>query len=141
MALETPWPLAGFPALAALGLSREQLAALAKAGSLQAERGGGGRIYCKLRYRSDWRQCVCYVGNNPEFVKQVQRELVRLQAHSRACRQLRILRREANASVRRTIRQLAPLLLPAGYCFHGREIRRLPRQVDVYANLNASNFF
>jgi hypothetical protein len=58
------------------------------------------------------------------FVDQVQRELAKLQATTRLRRRLRPLVREARRRLRRTKRQLEPLLQRAGRAFHGRAIRR-----------------
>ena len=131
MAMESGPKPALFPALAALGLGREQLAALAKQGSLRAEGCGPRKRYYKLRFRIGSRQHVRYVGNNPEFVDLVRRELTGLQAQAKACRQLHCLMREANACLRRTKHQLTLVLPLAGRVFRGREIRRRPAQSDT----------
>jgi hypothetical protein len=99
--------------------------------TLHAEGSGQRNRYYKLRFRMDSKQHVRYVGNNPEFVDQVQRELTRLQSRTRSHRQLHALIQEANKCLRRTKEQLRPLLPLAGRCFHGREIRRRPGRDDV----------
>ena len=77
------------------------------------------------------KQQVRYVGKSPEFVAQVQRELMQLQANTRSAQQLRRLIREANECLRKTKHQLEPLLSLAGRCFYGREIRRWRGHDDV----------
>jgi hypothetical protein len=136
MAVQSRWMAALFPALASLALGKEHLAALAKQGNLRADHSSPGRRYYKLRFRMNSKQCVRYVGNNPKFVDQVQRELIRLQATTKSRQQLHRLIREANECLRRTKHQLKPLLLLAGRHFHGREIRRQPRHDDMCVDFN-----
>jgi len=112
------------PALASLALSKEHLAVLVKQGNLRAEGSSQSKLYYKLRFRMGPKQHVRYVGNNPVFVDQVRRELIRLQAHTKACRDLRRLIREANECLRRTKCELRSVLPLAGSVFYGREIRR-----------------
>ncbi|MEI8376442.1 MAG: hypothetical protein WCJ35_26800 [Planctomycetota bacterium] len=130
MRVESGSTTASYPALASLGLGGEDLAALAKQGNLHAEEPGQGKRYAKLRFRVGRKQCVRYVGNNPEFTDRVRRELARLQAPAKSCRRLQRLVREANACLQRTKQQLKPLIRLAGYGFHGREIRRRREQSD-----------
>ncbi len=127
---------ASYPTLATLGLGREQLAALAKQGTLRAEGHSGSRRYFKLRFRMGPTQRVRYVGNNPEFVDLVRAELLRLQAQAKARRHLQRLIREANQCLRRTKHRLEPLLPLAARRFHGREIRR--RREDAGACLDGN---
>ena len=126
MSPESKPKIASFPALASLALSREQLAALARQGSLYAETSRQGKHYYKLRFRVGAKQHVRYVGSSPQFIALVQAEVAQLQARTRSASQLQRLIREANECLRRTKRQLQPLLPLAGRCFHGREIRRRP---------------
>jgi hypothetical protein len=65
-----------------------------------------------------------YVGLSLGFVDQVRRELAQLQADTRSKKRLRRLIHEAKQCLRRTKRQLEPLLPMAGRVFHGRAIRR-----------------
>jgi hypothetical protein len=113
-----------FPALASLALGPAHLAALARQGSLHATGSNRSKRYYKLRFRLGSKQQVRYVGKSPEFVAQIQRELMQLQADTRSAQQLKRLIREANACLRKTKHQLEPLLPRAGRCFYGREIRR-----------------
>ncbi len=124
MVAKSPRMTALFPALASLALSGEHLAALAKQGTLRAEGFGRDKRYYKLRFRMGSQQHVRYVGINPKFVEQVQRELTRLQTRARSCQQLHRLIREANECLRRTKHQLKHLPPLADRCFYGREIRR-----------------
>lgn len=117
-----------FPALSALGLNSEQLAALAERGSLCQEDHGGEKRYCRLRFRVGQRQQTRYVGSKQGFVAQVRRELMRLQAGGRSRRELRRLADKARRIARQKKRSLTPLLERAGLAFHGRAIRR--RRVD-----------
>ena len=125
-----------FPALASLGLSREHIEALALQGKLRAEDSSQGKYYYKLRFRVGSRQLVRYVGNNPQFIDQVQRELTRLQTRARSCRYLHRLIREANKCLRRTKHQLKLLLPLTGRVFHGREIRRRLECKDACTDCN-----
>jgi hypothetical protein len=117
------WTLS-FPTLLALGLSAEQLAILARNGSLRAENRGQGKAYYRLRFRKGTKQCTCYVGKQMEFVDQVREELKRLQGKIQSRRQLRRLAKEARVLARNTKCLLEPLLPDAGRVFHGRAIRR-----------------
>ena len=113
-----------FPALTSLGVTGDDLAALARQGTLRAEQSSPGKYYYKLRFRVGSKQQVRYVGNQPGFVEQVRGELTRLQMRRRSNRQLHRLLREANECLRQTKRRLKPVLSRAGLCFYGREIRR-----------------
>jgi hypothetical protein len=115
---------ADFPALAALGLSGADLAALATQGRLDGEDNGRGARYHKLRFRVGARQHVRFVGNNPAFVAQLREELAQLQADRTSRRESQRMIRAARSCLRRTKRLLAPLLRMAGRQFYGREIRR-----------------
>jgi hypothetical protein len=118
--------MAWFPGLASLGLSAEAWEALAKQGSLCADRCQTGSP-CKLRFRLRGRQQSRYVGTSPGFVAQIRQELTQLQAETRSRKRLRPLLREARQCLQRTKRQLQPLLSLSGRVFHGRAIRRRRR--------------
>jgi len=128
--------LALFPALTSLALGRDELAALAKQGSLHAENSSQGKRYFRLRFRMGAKQHVRYVGNHPEFVDRVRRELRQLQARAKSRRQLRRLVRQARECLRRTKHQVTPWLPLAGLFFHGREIRRQPKRGDACVDGN-----
>ena len=112
-----------FPALTALGLRAEHRAVLTRQGALCAEHAGGRRRY-KLRFRLGTKQVVRYVGVRSPFVRQVRRELARLQGPWRLQQRLRRLSRRARDVLRGTKRTLEPLLASEGYAFHGRDVRR-----------------
>ena len=124
METRTAIPKPPFPALSALGLSAEQLDALAEQGSLCAEVRGQGKTYYRLRFRMGTKQYTRYVGNHEGFVDQVRRELMLLQAKTHSRRELRRLADEARRIVRNTKCLLEPLLPSAGRSFHGCAIRR-----------------
>ncbi len=115
-----PPPLpASYPALACLGLDVEQLAALARQGSLHAEGPGSRKRYYRLHFRQAGRQVVRYVGSNPGFVAAVRGELARLQARTKHSRDLERLVRASRRCLRATKRRLSPLLPLVGRAFYG----------------------
>ena len=107
-----------------LGISAEQLAALTRQGFLAREDRGGAKPIYKLRFRFRGRQIVKYVGTEPMIVNALQQELRALQCEHHWARGLQRLAGEAHAELRRTKRQLQPLLKAAGMKFHGYVIRR-----------------
>lgn len=119
------------PALSALRLSAEHLAALAENGSLYGEDHGQGKTYYRLRFRIGAKQHTRYVGNDQGFVDQVRRELMQLQAKRHSRREMRRLADEGRRTARDKKRLLDPLLASAGRGFHGRAIRqrRISRSV------------
>jgi hypothetical protein len=110
--------------LATLGLLAEQIAALAKRGSVCAEVRSNGQVYHKLRFRVDDRQHVRYLGNVPEFIEQVKAEIEQLQQRTRLRRELRHLTRAARQKLRASKSRLEPLLVDAGFRFHGMAVRK-----------------
>jgi hypothetical protein len=119
------------PIVGTLGLSGEQLAALAENGSLHGEDRGLERIYYRLHFRIGTRQHTRYVGSNPRLVEQVRGELMLLQAKRHSRRRMRRLANEGRRVAREMKRQLEPLLPGVGRVFHGRTIRlRRPRGRD-----------
>ena len=122
--------MGSYPALTALGLEREHLAALARGATCMRSRLARAGATGSSAFGSP-AGSVRYVGNHPGFVDQVRRELVRLQAPAKSRRHLRRLVRAANECLRRTRQQLNPLLPLAGRCFHGREIRRQAEDGDA----------
>jgi hypothetical protein len=113
-----------FPVLTALGLTDHELTALRQQGFVSRELRAGGRSYAKLRYRFDGRQRAKYLGSNEAFVRQVERELGRLQGNHRLDRLLGCLTREANQVLRSIKPRVEPVLNEQGYEFHGRAVRR-----------------
>jgi hypothetical protein len=117
------YTMAWFPGLASLGLCPEAWNTLAVQGSLCAESGKAGAVY-KLRFRMGGRQQSRYVGKSSGFVEQIRHELTQLQAARRSQGRRRRLIGDAKQCLRRTKRELEPLLPMAGCAFHGRMIRR-----------------
>ena len=113
-----------FPALSALGLSSEQVAALAQRGTVCAENRGPEQIHYRLRFRLGAQQHTRYLGKDEGYVDQVREELAKLQAKKQSRRELCRLIKEARQVARRTKRSLEPLLSNTGRAFHGRVIRR-----------------
>jgi hypothetical protein len=119
-----PQEATGASGLERLGLSAEQLAALAQQGFLSPEDRGGKRPTYRLRFRSNGRQIVKYVGTDPAVVETIRREVTALQQAQREARELRQLVEEAHAVLRQTKRELQPTLEAAGMRFHGYAVRR-----------------
>ena len=110
-------------ALAMLGLSNDELAALTKQGFISAEMRGRGLRY-KLRFRVDGKQRVRCLGMASAFVEQVRAEVGQLQHRTRLRRELGDLMRASRRRLRAAKQQLRPLLRKAGYAFHGMAVRR-----------------
>jgi len=112
------------PAIASLGMSAEEIAALRHRGFVCRERRSGGLAYGKLRYRVRGKQRVKYLGKNEAFLRQVEEELLQLQAHNRLDRTLRHLTNEANRVLHSLKARVEPVLDERGYVFHGRAVRK-----------------
>lgn len=110
--------------LGRLGLSPEQLDALARQGFLAQEDRGGKKPVYKLRFRLHGRQIVKYVGTDPGFVAEVRQDLLALQQAHRQARELQKLMHEANLVLRSSKCSLQPALAAAGWRFHGYAVRR-----------------
>jgi hypothetical protein len=108
--------------LADLELTTVERAALARQGSVTAEKRGASRYY-KLRFRVEGRQQVRYLGKDISVAKAIARELQGWQTS----RQLRVdlgrLAKRARARLRAARAQLAPLLEQDGLWFHGFTLR------------------
>ena len=111
------------PALATLGLSPMELAALATQGFVCAEYQGNGHVYHKLRFRLGGRQRVRYLGKDREFIDCVRKELDGLQKSTRLRHELGRLVLAGKHTVRVAKKQMEPLLRKAGFAFHGLTIR------------------
>lgn len=112
------------PAIAALGLSVEEIAALRHQGFVCREERDRGRAYGKLRYRVHGKQHVKYLGKDDAFVRQVEQELSELQAPNQLNRTLGRLTREANQVLRSVKPRVESVLNDQGYVFHGRAVRK-----------------
>lgn len=124
MTEEESQPTGSFPALSSLGLSREQLGALTRQGSLSADTLASQKRYYKLRFTFQGKRQVRYLGANLAFVEQVRRELTSLQESLKVHRRLRRLAHRARSCLRETKACLEPVLAETGHYYHGREIRK-----------------
>ena len=121
--------------LAALALPSDHIAALRVKVSVAAEfRGKRGPFY-KLRYRSEGRQVVHYLGKDPEAAERVRLAVFELQAEHHLAQQLQRVTIQAREILRATKLALRRELRAAGFDFHGLEIRRTlrygPRERDA----------
>jgi len=105
-------------------LTTDEMAALSQQGFVSRELRRNGRYYYKLRFRRNGKQRVCYLGRSPPFVEGVQRELQALQSARKADQELARLTHSARRALRLAKQRLAPLLVQAGFRFHGFAVRR-----------------
>jgi hypothetical protein len=114
------------PLLSGFGLSVEEIAALRRQGFVSREQRRGRTIF-KLRFRMppDGRQCVRYLGSDPDVAKAVRLELTQMQRVQNVDLELGKLRRRVPAGLRRRRKSAAPQLKPLGYHFHGFMIRQV----------------
>ena len=115
------------PGLAALGLSNEELCALARQGFVGGEYRGRRGPYFKLRFRVARRQIVKYLGNDVVVAKGIQQEVILLQAEHRLSRQLQRLTMQAREVLRETKLILRDDVRAAGFDFHGLAVRQKTR--------------
>lgn len=111
-------------ALLKLGLSPEELAALACQGFVAREQRSPGPPLHKLRFRLDGRQRVKSLGRDALLAARIQTALDGLQRGRRLQLVQRQLRRQAARALRSCKPQLAPALIAAGLKFHGWAIRK-----------------
>ena len=116
--------------LEGLGLGAEELTAVRRQGFVSRETRGGSVIF-KLRFRVAGRPRVKYLGCDEARAAEVQDVLDALQRVRNYDRGLRELSRQANGQLRKSKRQLEPLLKNKGWKFHGRAIRRVKRKRSV----------
>jgi len=108
-----------------LGLTAEDLAALARQGSIHGEYRRGCGPYYKLRFRrADGRQAVRYLGNDPLLVEALREELRGLRRPREQQTKLSNLTKDARRLMRRSKQQLTDELHAVGYHFHGLTIRK-----------------
>jgi hypothetical protein len=117
---------ARFPVLARLRLTTEDAQALARQGFVSSETRSQRKVF-RLRYRRDGRQHVRCIPS-AATARQVQAELVQLQAPVRRRRRLARLARESAAAVRDAIERIKPVLASNGYHLYGREVRKHRKQ-------------
>lgn len=113
-------------------LTAEQLAALARQGSVVAERRGPTRRVFKLVFRYGGRQVVRYLTTDPVVAEQARRALETLQHARRAERAMQRAVRTARRALRDSKTASAPLLAQMGLSYHGYALRRR-RPVNVAA--------
>jgi hypothetical protein len=113
--------------LIALRLSASELQALSYQGFVACERRGRTASVYKLRFRINGRQCVRYVGTDPQRAAVIRAALDRLQAPLQLKRQLASHLKAAQACLRNVKPRLTPHAEEAGLRFHGHYLRR-PRQ-------------
>lgn len=111
-----------FPVLASLGLSPTERKDLTQQGFVSEEQ-RGRRKYHKLRFRSEGRQVVRYIGNAQRAAR-VRAELEMLQQPSKAQRELKARVQQAGKLLRESKQALEPVLEAYGFRFHGYAIRR-----------------
>jgi hypothetical protein len=122
---ESPAAIEATPALAALGLTEDDLDALRRQGFVSPE-SRRGRVYFKLRYRlqPEGPQCVHYIGTDPAVAHEVQRELAQLQRPRRIDRDLSKVTQQIGRALKAIKADLMPHLESAGYRFHGMAVRQ-----------------
>jgi hypothetical protein len=89
---------------------------------VSSEQRGRCRIY-KLRYRSNGKQCVRYLGSDAAVAAALQSDLEQLQGRRRCRRHEAALRHQARRLWQRA-KALAPSLAEHGLHFHGRTVRQ-----------------
>lgn len=124
--MQTAWesPTEADSALATLGLSDDELAALAEQGFVCAEVRGRKRVRYKLRFRVGRKQHVRCLGTASDFVDRVRAEVAQLQQRTRSYQELGHLMRAAIRQLRAAKQQLEPLLKKVGFSFHGMAVRK-----------------
>lgn len=127
-----------FPALASLRLDPGHWEALAQQGFVAGEQ-RGQRTYFKLRFRSEGRQVVRYLGD-ADRAEAVKAELKRLQQKTKTLRVLKARTKFANQKLREAKLALEPVLEARGFQFHGYAIRR-PRTRRRMASLPVDSQF
>jgi hypothetical protein len=101
------------------------LNALAQQGYLQQDRrGDSGRAYWRLRFRFEAGTRTVYLGQDGQLVQQVQAELQTLQSEARFPRRVEHLAKQGRRKLREIKRQIAKVLEPFGFHYHGDAIRR-----------------
>jgi hypothetical protein len=110
--------------LASLKLSPEDMQALARQGFVAVEFRDHRGPYYKLRWRRGGRQCVRYLGSDPDRAQQVRAALDALQAPHRIGRQVVRLLAEARKRLLEMKRSLTPLAATRGLHYHGYTLRR-----------------
>jgi hypothetical protein len=108
----------------ALGLSEEELAALAGQGFVSAAARRGGTVYYKLRFRCGGKQRVRCLGTDAALAARVRQELLQRQRRSGLDRELARQSRAARSLLRQLKARLDAYLQQEGFRFHGRAVRQ-----------------
>jgi hypothetical protein len=116
--------LSGFPALAALRLTDNDLQELSHQGFVCREVRGNLAIF-KLRFRRAHQQVVRYIA--AEHAAAIRAELARLQTDYRLQRELGRLTKSARRMLRESKKNLEPIVATEDLKFHGLALRR-PRK-------------
>ena len=123
---------ADYPTLAALRLTPDELEELSRQGFVCEER-RGKRKYYKLRFRSDGKQIVRYLGD-AERAATIEKELSILQNESTVLRNLDAKMKIASKMLREAKTLMEPVLNANGFVFHGFAIRQAPRRRSNVSN-------
>jgi hypothetical protein len=118
----SPGRLADFPALAKVGVTEQELAALQRQGFVAREM-RGNRFYYKLRYRLCGKQRVRYI-RGAALAGAIRTELAMLQRNVRRRREMAALTRASSQQLSAAKATLVPTLEAMGFFFHGQSIRR-----------------
>jgi hypothetical protein len=110
--------------LGCLRLSPEDIHALARQGFVVAEFRQRRGPYYKLRWRRGVRQCVRYLGSDPDRAQEVRAALEVLQAPHRIGRQIVRLMAEARKHLFHAKRSLRVSAAAQGSHYHGYTLRR-----------------
>lgn len=121
-------------ALASLGLTMEDLAALARGGFVAAEFRHLAGPYYKLRWRRDRQQHVRYLGRDPARAVAVRAALEDLQQPLRLSRELARRVKEARRRLQGVKQMLASHLAGHGIHYHGYMSRQCGRQGEEAAS-------
>jgi hypothetical protein len=123
-----------------LHLEAATIALLERQGFVQAEQRSPSSIVYKLRFRSQGRQHVRYLGTDNALAERVREALKNLRRRRECESQLSQLAGQVGRRLRSAKGELAPLLHELGYHFHGQAIRRRRnREIDPEnAKLEAS---
>ncbi len=124
------------PALAALGLTDSELAALRAQGFVSCDPRPNKKPAFKLRFRYRGRQRVVYIGTDAARGDAIQAGLAQWQHRRRNALECSHIVRAAGETLRAIKKQLVGHLAAAGYRFHGREIRMRRNQETTTNHLS-----
>ena len=110
--------------LADIELTSEEKAALSRQGFVGAEKRGERGPYYRLHFRLHGRQTTRYLGRDPAVAERIRNELAVWQHNCHLARRIARLHQEARRVIRESKARMGPLVLEAGYQFHGFTLRR-----------------